>query len=175
MPTTFREALQVDADRVAEIYLSSRKELVSFAPLAHSDDDVSSWIADTLIPGSRVIVAENEGRLIGMMALSEAQNFGWIDHLYLDPAQINRGIGTKFVVRAKSELRHPIRLYTFHENLASRRFYERHGFCAIEFTDGTDNEEHCPDVLYEFAGPTNNTGEQVVDPDAAICSGSVPY
>lgn len=153
MPTTFRRALQADADQVAGIYLRSRKELVSFAPLAHSDDEVSSWIADTLISESRVILAENEGRLLGMMALSEDQNFGWIDHLYLDPAQINRGIGTKFVVRAKSELRNPIRLYTFQENLASRRFYERHGFRAIEFTDGSANEEHCPDVLYQFTAP----------------------
>lgn len=161
MPTAFREALQTDAGRVAEIFLSSRKEFVSFAPLAHSDEDIESWIGDTLIPTSRVIVAESGSRLLGMMALSEDQNFGWIDHLYLDPAEVNRGIGSEFIGKAKAELRHPIRLHTFQENLDCRRFYERHGFCAINFTDGADNEERCPDVLYEFGAARNETGEQV--------------
>ena len=45
----------------------------------------------------------------------------------------------------------PIRLYTFQANLGARRFYERHGFSAIEFTDGEGNRERCPDVLYELA------------------------
>jgi hypothetical protein len=43
----------------------------------------------------------------------------------------------------------PVRLYTFQENTGARRFYERHGFVAIQFTNGETNEEHCPDVLYE--------------------------
>jgi GNAT superfamily N-acetyltransferase len=165
MHTTFREAVQADAGRIAEIYLRSRKKFVPFAPLAHSDHEIVSWISNTLIPRSRVIVAESENRLIGMMASSEDQDFGWIDHLYLDPPEVNRGIGSAFVIRAKSELRHPIRLYTFQENAACRRFYERHGFCAIEFTDGADNEERCPDVLYEFVATSIKTGEQVAAPN----------
>jgi hypothetical protein len=44
----------------------------------------------------------------------------------------------------------PIRLYTFQANAGARRFYERHGFVPIEFTDGQANEERCPDVLYEL-------------------------
>ena len=49
----------------------------------------------------------------------------------------------------------PILLYTFQANAGARRFYERHGFRAIQFTDGRANEEHCPDVLYEFAASPN--------------------
>ena len=154
MDVTLREALPGDAARVAEIFLSSRKAFGSFAPLAHTDDQVVAWIADTLIPDSRLIVAESGSRLLGMMALSEDQNFGWIDHLYLDPAEVNRGIGSKFIERAKAELRLPIRLQTFQENVAGRRFYERHGFRPIKFTDGADNEERCPDVLYELGAST---------------------
>jgi GNAT superfamily N-acetyltransferase len=105
---------------------------------------------DTLIPNSRVIVAEIGRRVLGMMAVREDLNFGWIDHLYLDPSEVKRGIGSAFLAKAKAELRHPIRLYTFQENAGSRRFYERHGFYAVEFTGGAGNEERCPDVLYEF-------------------------
>jgi ribosomal protein S18 acetylase RimI-like enzyme len=56
------------------------------------------------------------------------------------------------VERAKAELGAPIRLYAFQENAPTRQFYERHGFKAIAFGDGSENEENCPDVLYEWAG-----------------------
>jgi ribosomal protein S18 acetylase RimI-like enzyme len=41
-------------------------------------------------------------------------------------------------------------LYTFQPNAGARRFYERHGFAAVEFGDGSDNEERVPDVLYRW-------------------------
>ena len=46
----------------------------------------------------------------------------------------------------------------FQANSGARRFYERRGFVAVEFTDGESNEERCPDVLYELAA----TGRTVV-------------
>ncbi|HEY0074631.1 MAG TPA: GNAT family N-acetyltransferase, partial [Abditibacteriaceae bacterium] len=77
---------------------------------------------------------------------------GWIEQLYLHPNFLRRGIGSQFVERAKAELGPPIRLYTFQENAPARHFYERHGFKAIAFGDGSENEENCPDVLYEWQG-----------------------
>ncbi len=44
----------------------------------------------------------------------------------------------------------PLRLYTFQPHTRARKFYEHHGFVAIEFTDGRSNEEGVPDVLYEL-------------------------
>jgi hypothetical protein len=44
----------------------------------------------------------------------------------------------------------PVRLYVFQANIRARQFYERHGFSAIDFGDGSLNEERCPDVLYEW-------------------------
>ena len=38
---------------------------------------------------------------------------------------------------------------TFARNAGARRFYERHGFVAVAFGDGTGNEEGEPDVRYE--------------------------
>jgi hypothetical protein len=48
-------------------------------------------------------------------------------------------------------LARPVRLYTFQPNEHARRFYERKGFAPIEFSDGSTNEERCPDVLYELS------------------------
>ena len=41
-----------------------------------------------------------------------------------------------------------LELWTFQVNVGARRFYERHGFRAVELTDGSANEEHEPDVRY---------------------------
>ena len=145
-----RIAIAADADAVTEIYLASRKRLLSYAPLAHSDEDVRRWIGEILIPQGGVYVAAAGGVLVGMMVLSRDGSFGWIDQLYLHPEAVGRGIGSQLLEEAKTSLSPPIRLYTFQANLGARRFYERHGFRAIEFTDGMGNEEKRPDVLYEW-------------------------
>ena len=136
--------------------LASRKAFVDFAPMAHADDDVRAWIAKVLIPGGGVSVATDRGpneAVVGMMAVSRQDGVAWIDQLYLDPSVVGRGIGTRFIELAKESLGRPIRLYTFQENAGARRFYEGHGFRAIAFSDGANNEEHCPDVLYEWVAP----------------------
>jgi ribosomal protein S18 acetylase RimI-like enzyme len=138
------------------VYLASRKAFVAFAAPAHGDDDVRGWIAKVLIPGGGVSVAadgSSDDGIVGMMAVSRHDGVGWIDQLYLHPSVVGRGIGSRFVELAKDSLGSPIRLYTFQENAGARRFYERHGFRAIALSDGSDNEEHCPDVLYEWAAP----------------------
>jgi ribosomal protein S18 acetylase RimI-like enzyme len=145
-----RTAIAADADAVTEVYLASRKRLLHIAPLAHSDQDVRRWIGEVLIPRGGVHVAAAGGVLVGMMALSQDGSYGWIDQLYLHPEAVGQGIGSRLLELAKTQLRPPIRLYTFQANLGARRFYERYGFRAIEFTDGMGNEEKCPDVLYEW-------------------------
>jgi GNAT superfamily N-acetyltransferase len=95
-------------------------------------------------------VAVENGEVIGMMALVRGEGIGWIEQLYLHPAAVAQGVGTRLLERAKRELGAPIRLYTFQANAGARRFYERHGFRALAFGDGSGNEEGCPDVLYEW-------------------------
>lgn len=145
-----RKATLADATAICNIYLASRKRFVAFAPLAHSDENICQWIRETLIPTSQVIVAEENGIVVGMMALSKKDDIGWIDQLYLSPEVIGRGVGTLLVKTAKSTLGSPIFLHTFQENVKARQFYEKHGFQILKFTDGSENEENCPDVLYEW-------------------------
>lgn len=145
-----RPATLADADQVAGVFLRSRKELVPFARIAHSDDDVRGWVARRLIPAGHTTVAVVDGALVGFMAVSAGRECSWITHLYLDPRWVGRGIGTRLLERALEELPPPIRLYTFQENQLARTFYERRGFRAVTFSDGSGNEENCPDVLYEW-------------------------
>ena len=151
MTIALRTATSNDADAVAAVYLASRKKFLPFAPLAHSDVNVRGWITEKLIQSGNMIVAEKDSEVIGMMATSTEDGVSWIDQLYISPVVVGQGTGTKLLNFAKDLLPPPICLYTFQQNAGARRFYERHGFLPISFSDGMDNEERCPDVLYEFS------------------------
>lgn len=150
--TTFRPAKKYDAKSVTNVYLLSRKTFVKFAPLAHSDVEIEQWITEKLIPSGNVTVAVHDKRVVGMMVLAKGGKNNWLDHLYLHPDFVGRGIGSHMLERAKAELGAPIQLYTFQENRGAIRFYERHGFVPIEYGDGSGNEEKCPDVLMRWSG-----------------------
>ena len=150
MKILLRDATTEDVKTIANVYLRSRKELVAFAPLVHSDESIYQWVRYTLLPEERVIVAEDKGLIIGMMSLTKEDGIGRIRQLYIHPDAVGHGIGTLMIKKAKSILGSPIHLYTFQENIGARRFYERHGFQAIDFDDGSGNEENCPAILYEW-------------------------
>ena len=150
MNIRFRKAITDDSSRVAKILCESRKVFLPFAPSAHTDEENRNWVKDVLIPEGGVFLAEDESKILGVIAISRKEGVSWINQLYLDPLYVGMGIGTKTMDYILSFTLKPIRLYTFQENHGARRFYERFGFKAIEFTDGQDNEEKCPDVLYEL-------------------------
>lgn len=150
MKILLRDATTEDVKAIANVYLRSRKELVAFAPLIHSDESIYQWVRNTLLPEERVIVAEEKGLIIGMMSLTKEDGIGRIRQLYIHPDAVGHGTGTLMIKKAKSILGSPIHLYTFQENIGARRFYERHGFQAIDFDDGSGNEENCPAILYEW-------------------------
>lgn len=153
-----RIATQSDANMLANLYLASRKEYISFAPLVHSDAAIQQWMHDILIPSTQVWIVEKNDVILGMIAIAEKHDVNWIEQLYVLPQATGQGVGSLLMAKAKSFNR-PIRLRTFQENLGARRFYERHGFKIIEFSDGSGNEEHCPDMLYGWNSESNGVNE----------------
>jgi GNAT superfamily N-acetyltransferase len=105
-------------------------------------------MADVAIPTMDVWVGDVDGVVVGQMMLDRIEGDGWLQHLYVDPSWMGRGLGDQFMALARE--RHPdgLQLWAFQSNASARRFYERHGFVATEFTDGTGNEERWPDVRY---------------------------
>lgn len=150
MSLTLRAAAVEDAPSVAEVFLSSRKAFLPYARLAHSEAEVRQWIRQALIPSDGVTVACLDERVVGMVAVSRQADASWVDQLYVAPQSVGRGIGERLLAHVLSELPCPVRLYTFQANQRARKFFERHGFKAVAFTDGAGNEEQCPDVLYEL-------------------------
>jgi GNAT superfamily N-acetyltransferase len=144
-----RAARPADAAAVAEVLIVSRRELMPFAPSAHSDEEVRAWVAATLLPGGGVTVAEGEGGVVGILAVTQRSDVAWIEQLFVHPRHVGGGIGSALLAHAMALLTPPVRLYTFQANVRARAFYERRGFVALVFSDGRKNEERCPDVLYE--------------------------
>ena len=68
---SMRIATQLDANIITNIYLTSRKKYISFAPIVHSDAAIQQWMHDILIPNSQVWIVEQNDTIIGMMALTE--------------------------------------------------------------------------------------------------------
>jgi hypothetical protein len=85
-----------------------------------------------------------------MCAVSGDDTGSWIDQLYAKPGYTGKGIGTSLLDEAIPLLNLPVRLYTFQASTRARSFYERYGFKAVKFSDGSGNEEMVPDVLSEL-------------------------
>lgn len=66
---------------------------------------------------------------------------GWVNHLYVLPGRTGSGIGTLLLDFAKAKHPDGLQLWAFASNAGARRFYERHGFIEVEWTDGADNME----------------------------------
>lgn len=153
MSATLRTAISTDAEGIAEVLLASRAAFLPYAASAHTDGDVRTWVREVLLPCESVTVAVANGRVVGVLAVAQRNGTSWLTQLYLHPAHVAQGIGSRLLAHAIATALAPIRLYTFQQNVGARRFYERNGFLPIEFTDGSANEEQCPDVLYELASP----------------------
>jgi GNAT superfamily N-acetyltransferase len=140
-----RRATAADADAVADVYLASFHATYAF-PLAHSDDDVRRWIRDIVIGAQETWVAVDRRGVIGMMVVGPDD----LDQLYVAPDRRGSGIGRRLLDHAKDRSPEGLSLYTFQVNERARRFYERNGFVAEWFGDGSANEEGQPDVRYAW-------------------------
>ena len=150
MAVRVRRADAADADAVADLYVRARHHAVpAVPPLRSPDDGARAWLAGAVRNGSEVWVAEDgdEG-VVALMLLED----DWVEQLYVDPGWTGRGIGTRLVEVAKSVRPGGLQLWTFQSNHRAHRFYERHGFVAVERTDGRNNQEQAPDVRYAW-GP----------------------
>ncbi|MFE3162245.1 GNAT family N-acetyltransferase [Streptomyces sp. NPDC059224] len=139
-----RRALEGDAAGVADVWLRSFSAALPTVVRPRSDDEVRAYFRDVVVPERETWLAQADGRVVGVMVLDE----GVLSQLYLDPRWRGRGLGDRFVALAKERSPRGLTLWTFEVNKPAHRFYERHGFVAVEHTDGSGNEEREPDVRY---------------------------
>ena len=141
-------AFAADADATATMYLAARRAMLPHLRDPHTEAETRAWMRDTVFTRYSVRLAEVDGEIVGFAARDGA----WLMQLYVRPGWTGRRIGSTLLaaILADAAAATPIlRLHTFSRNADARRFYERHGFVAVAFGDGTGNEEGEPDVRYE--------------------------
>ncbi|MDQ1044600.1 GNAT family N-acetyltransferase [Streptomyces sp. V4I2] len=145
---TLRRATAPDAAAVADVWLRSFAAALPTVVSPRSGDDVRAYFREVVVPLRETWMAEaaDGGGTVGVMVL----NGNLLSQLYLAPDWRGRGIGDRFVALAKERSPEGLSLWTFQVNKPAHRFYERHGFVAVEYTDGSGNEEREPDVRYEW-------------------------
>ncbi|MFB7554785.1 GNAT family N-acetyltransferase [Streptomyces brevispora] len=146
-----RDARADDAGSLTRLLLASRAAAMPYLPRVHSDEATLGWMTHVVLPDTDVWVAElhEEGgaaEIVGFVSLDGDE----LEQLYLSPGARRRGIGTRLLAKAKEHSPEGLALYAFQRNTDARAFYERHGFTAVEFNDGSRNEEGEPDVRYRW-------------------------
>ena len=116
-----------------------------FVPHLHTPEEDAWWFAERLFATNEVWLAEADGAAVGYIAFRP----GFVEHLFVDPGRQGGGLGLRLLEKAMAAFAE-LDLWTFQQNLRARAFYEKHGFAAVVETDGADNEENLPDVLYRW-------------------------
>ncbi len=141
--TLLRVARDMDAGAVGAI-LSEFIDTTPWMPRIHTRAQDLAHAA-RMIGFGWVSLADHQGDVLGFMA----RNGEEIDALYVTQKARGQGVGTALLQHAQA-MSPRLELWTFQENTGAQRFYERHGFTETRRTDGTDNDEGLPDILYEW-------------------------
>ncbi|MFE7169647.1 GNAT family N-acetyltransferase [Streptomyces sp. NPDC057616] len=145
---TLRRATAPDAPAAADVWLRSFAAALPTVVRPRTDDDVRHYFREVVVPLRETWVADAGpgAGIVGVMVLRD----GELSQLYLAPDWRGRGLGDRCVALAKERNPGGLGLWTFQVNKPAHRFYERHGFAAVRYTDGSGNEEREPDVRYEW-------------------------
>ena len=142
-----RRARTEEARTIADVWLRSRYASIPAIPRpVHTDAEIRDWFASVLVSDRELWVIAPGERPVALLVLEGE----WVNQLYVDPPWTGQGLGSMLIHLAKDLHPERLDLWTFQSNTAARRFYERHGFVAIDTTDG-ENEEGAPDVHYRWS------------------------
>ena len=146
-PYVIRPAEARDDDGIAVLHRTSMRKAMPWLPDLHTPEEDRAWVAQIVLPRQEVWVAEAAGLVVGVASM-DAEDM--LTLLYVLPGYQGAGIGSALLETAKAARPGGFRLFAFQRNTPARNFYERRGFVAIAFGDGSGNEEGEPDVLYRW-------------------------
>jgi len=144
MTFTLRRLILEEMDRAAFVHRTSFDERLPWLTGLHTPDQDRAFY-QTRVFAECEIWGAVEREIIGFIAFRD----GWINQFYVLPSHQGMGAGDALLRVAKAAFP-SLQLWAFQKNTPARRFYERRGFIVVRETDGRDNEEREPDVLYRW-------------------------
>ncbi len=139
-------ALPGDARAVGAI-LSDWVDEAGWLPRVHTRAEDQDNAAD-LVRRGWVRVLRHGVRVAGFLA----RDGGEIHALYVDRGLRGRGIGAALLRDAQARAPR-LALWAHVANRRARVFYLRHGFTEVGRSDGAGNDEHLPDIRYQWSRP----------------------
>ncbi len=137
-----RTATVKDVPSIAAINRAARTSAMPWLPVLHTfDGDLKFFERIVLDPVEVVDVVEIDDQVVGFMSVGG----DWLEQLYIHPDHQRHCLGTAFIKRAQSGAK-ALQLWVFEQNTAAQNFYAVQGFEVAERTDGSNNEERCPDL-----------------------------
>jgi GNAT superfamily N-acetyltransferase len=135
-----RRATEQDVGAIFAIFEASFATL-DFLPQLHTREEGLAFIRRCVTEGEAYVLRD------GFAILADDT----LSHLYVHPRSIGTGIGHALFEHVKTLRPGGFDFWVFQLNGRARRFYEAHGATAVEFTDGSGNEERTPDVRYRWS------------------------
>jgi N-acetylglutamate synthase-like GNAT family acetyltransferase len=81
--------------------------------------------------GIRFWVAEEEGRLLGVIGIQDKGTVALVRHAYVTPTTQRKGVGTKLLHHVEHLARKPILIGTWADASWAIAFYQRNGFTVV--------------------------------------------
>jgi|SRR5579884_94153 len=134
-----RRADAEDVEAIVAIFEASFATL-DFLPQLHTHAENVEFFRRSVVAGEAYLLEHGFAILAG----------DTLTHLYVHPAAIGTGIGHALFAHVQTLRPDGFEFWVFRQNERARRFYEAHGAVAVEFGDGSGNEEGVADVRYEW-------------------------
>ena len=93
--------------------------------------ELEAQIAD----GIAFWVAEEGGRLLGVMGLQDKTDVALVRHAYVAPSAQKKGIGTQLLHHVESLTEKPVLIGTWAAAAWAIRFYQRNGYAVVSNAD----------------------------------------
>lgn len=138
-----RAARSTDAGKAAAI-MSEFVDETPWMPRIHTRAEDIDFIG-SMIVRDWVTIALQDEQLVGFMAREDQD----IQALYIARDAWRQGAGTALLRHAQN-VSDKLSLWTFQANEGALAFYAAHGFREAERTDGSGNDEHLPDIRFEW-------------------------
>jgi len=136
-----------DESAVVRVWHRSGRDAYSYLPAWQTLtlEKAHQVFREVILTNCQMWVGTQDNRIVAYLAMKNT----YIDRLYVDPSQQNRGWGGRFIDFAKSVHPKGLELHTHQENHGACRLYERHGFVAVKF-GLSPPPESAPDVEYHW-------------------------
>jgi GNAT superfamily N-acetyltransferase len=118
-------------DQCARIFVDARRSAFTWAdPRQFLLEDFEAETED-----EEIWVAECDGRVLGFASLWLENGGNFLHHLFVDPPEHRRGIGSLLLERSMKRLGRPATLKCLEANTVARAFYVKHGWRVVERGD----------------------------------------